>query len=594
MNSKKLKTIWLYLQTLGFSLKITFEASPVIMIFRLIVMGLSSFIPVINIMATKNIINGLELQNKNLIFDWFIVLGVTQLITAIVGQITAYLATIHADRISFKITKDIIDKINDLDISYFDNPKLYDEMVNVTRDVNSVPSLVWKVISSLQVFIQLMTAGIILFRFLWWSPFVIVVACLPNLILDKKYAMKMYYWSRDSVNNVRQMKYTYNALTSKYFGKDIRINMLTQYLKQKYIGQWTGWYRSKRNLLNKQFIALFITMIIPHIITLTFAVIVIVRILAEQRTIGDFSYYIGIMGQLTSSTFGLINAISQIIQQKVKIEYYNNFKEWRPLISNNQTGIALDEIKTIEFRNVSFKYPNTNVFVLKNVSFTINQNEKIGIVGKNGCGKSTLINLLLHLYEPDEGEILINNIDIKKIDINDYYKLLSTMPQDYINYAFTVKENTMLADIEKSESVDEKVVQACKESDAYDFISAWETGIFSYLTKNFDEQGKELSGGQWQKLALSRFFYKQAQIYIMDEPSASLDIESEHKIFQNVFERLSDSTLILISHRLSNLHMMDKIVVMDNGRVSEIGNHHELIRTGGIYAQLYNIQKQKF
>ncbi|MCI8371891.1 MAG: ABC transporter ATP-binding protein [Lachnospiraceae bacterium] len=593
MNSKRLKTIWIYLQTLSFSLRITFEASPIIMTFRLLVMGLSSFVPIINIMAMKNIINGLEIRDRNLIFDWFIVLGATQLITAIVGQITSYLATIHADRISFKITNDIIDKINELDISYFDNPKLYDEMVNVTRDINSVPSLVWKVISSIQVFIQLLTAAAILFHFIWWSPFVIIAACLPNMILDKKYAMKMYYWSRDSVNNVRQMKYTYSALTSKYFGKDIRINRLTDYLKDKYIGQWSVWYKSKRKLLNKQFIASFITMIIPHIITLVFTVIVILRIISSQGTIGDFSYYIGIMGQLTSSTFGLITAVSQIIQQKVKIEYYNNFKDWKPLISNNQEGINLNEINVIEFKNVSFKYPNTTELVLKNISFKITKNEKIGIVGKNGCGKSTLIKLLLHLYEPDEGEILINNININDINANDYYKVLSVMPQDYINYAFTVKENTMLADVDNKNMVDEKVIQACRDSDAYDFVAKWEMGILSYLTKNFDEQGKELSGGQWQKLALARFFYKQAQIYIMDEPSASLDIESEYKIFHSVFERLGNSTLILISHRLSNLRMMDKIIVMDNGKISEMGSHDELVQSEGIYAQLYNIQKQK-
>ena len=592
MSNKK-NVIKIYIRTLIFSFRISFSASPAIMIFRMMVILANSFVPIINIFSIKNIINCLIESNLNVIYFWFLILAITQIFTAIIGKINSYLSTIHADKISYSISHDIIAKINELDISYFDNPELYDEMVNVRRDINSIPSLIWNVFSSVQVFIQLFTASIVLFKFIWWSPILIIISCLPNFISDKKYSLKMYNWTRESVNEVRKMNYSFDTLTSKYFSKDIRINCLQDYLKKKYSTQWMDWYAAKRKLVDKQFIASFITMFIPHLVTIFFTFIVINNIIKNSNDVGDFSYYIGIMGQVTTCTFRLIGAISNIIQQKTKIEYYDKFKNWIPLVKQQTNGLVFKEFQTLEFKNVSFKYPHSSEYVLNNISFIIRKNEKIGLVGKNGCGKSTIIKLILRLYEPSHGSILLNGLEISQYDTVSYYRILSTMPQDYINYSFSLRENIKTADINSTIN-DEKIILACKQSEAYDFIKTWENGIDSYLTKSFDINGKELSTGQWQKLSLSRFFFKRAQFYIMDEPSASLDIESEYKIFENVFSKITDSTLLLVSHRLTNLRMMDKIIVIDNGTIVESGNHEELLQNNSVYAKLYNIQKQKF
>lgn len=332
----------------------------------------------------------------------------------------------------------------------------------------------------------------------------------------------------------------------------------------------------------------------PNIITIFFAGYVIYNISKGDNTVGDFTYYLGIMGQITTTTFGIIAAISELIQQRIKVEYYYKFMDWKPLVYENPVPINIKEFKSLQFKNVSFKYPNTEEYVLKGISFTINKGDKIGIVGKNGCGKSTIVKLLLRLYDVKEGEILLNGINITEFDFQDYYNIFSTMLQDYINYSFSLKDNVILADINRAEHKDEDIIKACVQSDSYSFVKNWEDGIYSYLTKSFDEHGKELSGGQWQKLALSRFFYKKAQFYILDEPSASLDIESEHIIFQSVFDKLNKNTLLLISHRLSNLKMMDKIIVLDNGIIAETGSHEELINKNGIYRYLYSMQYEKY
>lgn len=584
-----MKTLILYLRTLWLSVYISFQASTPIMLLRLLVLLVSSFIPVINMIAIKNIVNGLVLLNEEEVIHYFVLLAVMQLLSAIVSKITEYFSAIHNDKISLIISKDMINNINRLDISFFDNPKLYDEMVNVSRDINSIPSLIWSVLSSIQVMIQFVISFAIIAHFGWWVSLLICLTCLPSFVVDKCNAMQMYNWNRNTVNDVRKVNYSYDVLTAKYFSKDIRIKALTNYLKNKYFDKWTLWYKAKRKIVTKHFVTSFALMFLPHIVTLLGAWFLIHNIINNKNTIGDFSYYLGMMNQLVTCTFALVATVSQIIQQKAKIEHYNNFKEWKPEIELASTGIEATSFESLEFSHVSFKYPNTEKVILDDISFTINKGEKIGLVGKNGCGKSTIIKLILCLYKPTSGYILLNGKNIFDYDLDSYHKLISEMLQDYINYSFTLKENIYTSDTAKM-CTDEEIIRACRMSDSYSFVSTWENGIHSYLTKSFDINGMELSGGQWQKLALARFFYKDAQLYIMDEPSASIDLESEAKIFDNVLHSLTDSTIILISHRLSNIKIMDKIIVLDDGKIAEIGNHDELLHNDGIYAHLYNIQ----
>lgn len=182
----------------------------------------------------------------------------------------------------------------------------------------------------------------------------------------------------------------------------------------------------------------------------------------------------------------------------------------------------INTFESLEFVNVSFKYPNTNQYILKNLSFKICKGERVGIVGKNGCGKSTIVKLILYLYKPTAGCIKINGIDISKIKIEKYYKLLSVLLQDYINYSFILKENIITTDIDK-DCEEEQVIEAYKKSNSYEFVEKWENGIESYLTKNFDINGKELSGSQWQKLAIASFCYKKIELFTIRVCKLSLD-----------------------------------------------------------------------
>ena len=284
--------------------------------------------------------------------------------------------------------------------------------------------------------------------------------------------------------------------------------------------------------------------------------------------------------------------MANILDNNIRITNFNKFLEWESLLKPCGTKKP-ESYFTIEFRDVSFQYPGSNKYVLENLNFSINSNEKVALVGKNGAGKSTIIKLILRYYDPTTGKILINGTDIKEYDIEILRKQFTVMFQDYANYAFTIKENITIADMDNKDN-DEKVMDSCIKSGAENLISKFDKGIDTYLTGMFEEDGKELSGGEWQKIGLARTFFREGKIVVLDEPSAALDPEAEHYIFKKFSELSEGKGAILISHRLANIIMVDKIIVLDKTRIVEVGTHKELIERKGHYAYLFGLQAEKY
>lgn len=398
----------------------------------------------------------------------------------------------------------------------------------------------------------------------------------------------MYEWSRTSTNDVRKINYLYSTLTEKYFSKDIRVNQLNKSLKNQFINKWGAWFKQKLSINKRQFLSTFITMFLPHTITLLFTAFIIYQSINNNFKVGDITYYISIMGQLTAATFAVITQVSTTIESQKKIEYYKDFLMWEEAecLENN---IEITDIDEIRFESVYFKYPGNEDYALKDVSLCIRKGEKIAFIGKNGSGKSTIVKLILGLYTPTKGTIYINGIDIRKININCIYKLSNVMFQDYINYSFSLRENLGSVDV-GTDYTDDELYSACKKGNSYSFVQSWKNGLDTYLTRSFDMGGQELSGGQWQRLSLSRTFVKEATLFIYDEPAASLDVEAENLLYKELIYNHRDSTLLLISHRMSYMKNMDKIVVMDSGRIIENGDHNQLLMQDGIYADLYNLK----
>ncbi|MDP3696554.1 MAG: ATP-binding cassette domain-containing protein, partial [Candidatus Taylorbacteria bacterium] len=268
--------------------------------------------------------------------------------------------------------------------------------------------------------------------------------------------------------------------------------------------------------------------------------------------------------------------------------------DMKPVIKKSEKGIVLDSHKTFEiaFEHVTFVYPGTKKAVLKDFSLKISPGEKIALVGVNGAGKTTFVKLLCRFYEPDEGKITIDGHDLREIDLESWYSQLGAIFQDYSRYHFIVKEAIALGRTGNISSL-EKVKEAAKASEADTFIEEWEKKYEQMLGKEFTE-GVEPSIGQWQKLALARTFYRDPLVLILDEPTSSIDAEAEAKIFEKLEALPKDRTVILISHRFSTVRQADKIGVVEDGQLKELGSHEDLLKLNGTYARLFTLQAKGY
>lgn len=319
------------------------------------------------------------------------------------------------------------------------------------------------------------------------------------------------------------------------------------------------------------------------------------RVFQGLLGIGQFALVFQQSLNLVFSAEEILNQYSSIGTRTKYIERFFEFMATEPVIQipHNPQSLPKDPTPaTIEFKEVSFKYPDTGRWILKDFDLTIKSGEKIALVGENGAGKSTIIKLLLRFHDVSGGSILINGVDVKKLDLDAWHKQLGALFQDFIKYQFTFKENVIFGDIEKRNDLS-AIKEAIEKAGAESYLEDLPKGMDQVVGKTFEE-GVDLSGGQWQKLALARAFFRDAPFLILDEPTSAIDAKAEYEIFQKVNELQKDKTVIIISHRFSTVRNADRILVLDNGRIIEEGDHKKLMKKNGLYAELFNIQAQGY
>ncbi|OGM25894.1 hypothetical protein A2962_00435 [Candidatus Woesebacteria bacterium RIFCSPLOWO2_01_FULL_39_61] len=311
--------------------------------------------------------------------------------------------------------------------------------------------------------------------------------------------------------------------------------------------------------------------------------------------VGQFTLVFQQTLNLAFSSEDILNQYSSISARNKFIDKYFDFMETDRIIKSppNLTDLPRDpHPPLIEVKNVSFKYPSTERYILKDFNLTIRSGEKIALVGENGAGKTTLIKLLLRFHDVTEGEVLINGVNIKEVDLDKWHEEIGALFQDFIKYQFTFKENVYFGDLSKPKKI-KFLKLAIEQSGADKFIDTLPEGRNQILGKMF-EGGIDLSGGQWQKLALARAFYRNAPILILDEPTSAIDAKAEYEIFQKVQNLQKDKTVVIISHRFSTVRSADRILVLEGGKIIEEGNHRELMEKEGLYEELFTIQAQGY
>ncbi len=583
-------------KSIEFGMRVSLEASKHLMVQRVLYQLLLAAIPSCTAYLTKLLLDTLSESSNIKAFRPVILLlaayFVLRVLQEVISKLSESTSALHQDKISNMIDVKLMSQSNRLDISYFDSPECYDEAYNARIDSGALSVMTWSIISMLGSFLSFIIALVVMLKCNVIFTIVLIALSIPSVIVERNYSQKMYNWSRECAPIFRKMGYLSSIATDRGFAKDIRIFGIYDYIREKHQNLWAAWYTEKKEWTLKKLLIVTLISILPEIGILGILIYVCYQIWQGSMSIGDFTFVSGMTFQLIGAVWTMIYGLVQIYENNLKITNYSKFLSREALVKNDGT-LEPSEHPQIEFKDVSFRYPSTDNYVLKNVSFNIKPGEKIAFVGENGSGKTTIVKLLLRLYDVTEGAIMIDGVNIKDMELNKLRRMYSVMFQDYNQYAFSVDENIRLSDIN-----DTDYEQKLKESKEYFEIDKLckkhnITGD-TYLTRQFEENGVELSGGEWQKIALARAYFKRGSMLILDEPNAALDPAAEDRVFKSITSLYAENSAILISHRLSNVIMADRIFYIENGTITESGSHDELLKSKGGYARLFNLQAEKY
>lgn len=540
----------------------------------------------------NNIILGDIAKITSSAFTYFILL----ILFFILSSTNRYLKK-RIDANSSKHFNDIIaNKLNSLPLSFIDSSEGRDLSDYADRCevfvCDEIPFGIFTIIKEIYAFV---ISIVVLLQLNVWFVILYLLLTIPGIILNYVFDRKAEKFRQEYSADRRKMLYYRWMLVDATPAKDIRMYNLTDDIKQRYNDEYSKYYTQKKQLDKKLLVFSFLTELLRRSGEITMFVYIIYHALIGSISIGDIAMY---TGYVITSANSFYHAVSQFIGyvfyacRFIMPEYFKFLSIACP--DDVSSDIRLSSFETLEFKNVYFKYPLSTEYILKGVSFQINQGDKISLIGINGSGKTTIVKLMLRLYEVDAGEILINGINITRYDIKDIRRIFSVLFQSFVKYPLSLRDNIALSDYQRVYN-DEEITQSLKQSGIYDELSDnLNNHLDTKMTRRFSDDGIELSGGQWQKIALSRAYFKNSEILIFDEPSASLDAEAEDKIFNNFAKISNGKTGIMISHRVSSAKMATQIIVLDEGKIIENGTHEELIENNGVYAKLFNLQKNKY
>ena len=479
-------------------------------------------------------------------------------------------------------------------MSFIDSSKGRDIIDDVRYGANATITSVRRLFTIIASFGTFTVAYVTLAEFNFWFSLLVIVLVIPGIILNTVFDRKAEALRRKQAPDVRKFCYYRWMLTDAWPAKDVRMYDLTDDIKGRYNEEKDDYVRANKRLDAKKARMLTLAEVIRRSAEIIFTAFIIYKAFVGEISIGDIALYIGFLVQADyqfwyMSFLTVISFSWQLDVMKSVLEFFDTSSE-----ESKGKKRSLDTFYSLEFKDVCFKYPHTEKYILTGVSFTLNKGDKLSIVGINGAGKSTIIKLMLGLYTVDSGEILVNGYPMDEYNIYDIRKMFSALFQDFVHYPLTLRESVAMSSVDRREN-DDEIVTALKQSGVYeDILPKLENGLDSYMSRKFDDKGTELSKGQWQKIALARAYFKKASVVIFDEPSSALDAEAEDMIFKN-FESISDGkTGVMISHRISSARMSNKVIVLEGGKIIESGTHDELVELNGLYAKLYNLQREKY
>ncbi|MDP4266121.1 MAG: ABC transporter ATP-binding protein [Bacteroidota bacterium] len=585
------------------TIKLVFSSAGIWSFYNIILTIIQGSLPLANIYLMKVLIDKITESSKTSfditdlsgVFIIVFIIVFVYLLSGILSSLGNYIREQQSLRVSDNMYNIIQKKALELDLEYFENSAYHDKFY---RAINEAPyrpvSIVNNIIRVFQNGISLLLMSGLLFFLHWSLGLVIILATLPGLYIRLRYSKMTYQWQQSKTQNERKAAYFNRIITDVDFAKEIRLFGLGELFIERFRHTRKELREEKLKISKKAMITETITQIVSNIAVFLCYIYIVYKTVKGNITTGEMVMYLLAFQRGLGFLRDTLGGFANIYEDNLFVNNLYEFLKLKPKITCKLSSVSfpLKIEKEIRFENVSFAYPESTRNVLSNVSLTIPAGKTVALVGKNGAGKTTLIKLLCRLYNADKGKILIDGKDVTNIDPHDLRKNISVIFQDFVLYNLPAEENIWFGDISKP--IDNESIRGAAANAGVDQLLSGLKDGYKTMLGNLFEGSEELSIGEWQRIALARAFFKNSSLIVLDEPTSSMDADSEFEIFNHFREITRGKTSLIVSHRFSTIKLADYIYVLDEEKVIEEGTHDELMKQNSHYAEMYNKQAQNY
>ena len=603
----RISKVFLAFTQLPRTLHLVWSTSRLLTIMMALLSLVSGFLPALSVWITRGVVDSVVSAAFGRTHDlgpvWFFVAA--QLVVGLAQSLFSTLSNIAQqllqERVGNQVQAMILDKANTLDLAFFEDAEFYDKLRNASDESMYKPmQMISQLFDFAKTLVTLFSMLALLLNLAWWLAVIALLMPIPSFISSSRYGWRGYHKMRRQSPERRRMLYLVRLMTTDAYNKEIKLFSLGRFFITQFKELAETLYQQDKKIVVPRYLAGFAWGGLSSLANSAIYIYVALRTVAGAITIGGLTMYTQAAMQVSSNFQGILGDVSGIYENNLFVSTLYEFLEYQPRILSPGDPHRLEREEetpglSVEFRQVSFTYPGKDPATeaaLREVSFTIKAGEAIALVGRNGAGKTTLVKLLTRLYDPDAGQILIGGRDIREYNVEELRRVVGVIFQDYVTYYMSARENIGVGQIDEIENL-ELVERAAGKSGASAVISKLPGGYATMLGRWFKD-GHQLSGGEWQKVALARAFMRNAPILILDEPTSSLDAQAEYEIFTQFRELTEGKTAIFISHRFSTVRLADRIFVIEQGVLKESGSHAELIALDGRYAELFNLQAEAY
>jgi ATP-binding cassette subfamily B protein len=527
---------------------------------------------------------------------WWLVgteMGLAVLI-GVLSRTVDYFDSLLADRYTNHVSVEVMRKAAALDVTVYEDPVFYDRLERARVQATDRLAMIQQMGRLIQLSVTAIAFSAVLVRYSPLLLFLLVAGIIPAFLGESHFAFLSYAKNFRQTPTRRQMDYLRQVGGSKEAAKELKLFNLSGYLTDRFTVLSQNIYEENVSLNRRRLFWGGLLAIVGQLGYYAAYGLSIYRTIQGRYTVGDLTLITTAIMQAMGNIQQVFSTLSGVADQALFLTDLLAFFEMKPRVESKANALPAPRpvVRGFEFRDVSFTYPGTNRRVLSNFNFTLCPGERVALIGENGQGKTTVVKLITRLYDPSEGQILLDGIDLREYDLADLHAEIGVIFQDFMRYEMTARENIEVGRIELPHS-QEEIEYAAEKSLASEVVARLEGGYDQMLGRRF-EGGVDLSGGEWQKLALARAYLRDAQLLILDEPTASLDARSEFEVFERFAELTFGKMALLISHRFSTVRMADRIVVLEGGKLVEEGSHAQLLALGSRYAAMFEMQAANY